>query len=34
MLKEEILIKEAENAIKWIRQYIDKTKAKGDVVRK
>lgn len=32
MLEKEILIKEAENAIKWIYNYVEKTGAKGVVV--
>lgn len=32
MLEKEILIKEAENAIKWIGNYVEKTGAKGVVV--
>ena len=34
MLKKEILLKETENAISWIREYVEKTKARGVVVRK
>lgn len=32
MLEKEILIKEAENAIKWIYNYVEKTGAKGVIV--
>ena len=32
MLVQEKLIKEAENAIKWIKEYVNKTGAKGIVV--
>lgn len=32
MLAQEKLIKEAENAIKWIKEYVNKTGAKGVVV--
>lgn len=34
MLDKERLIKEAENAICWIREYVEKSGAKGVVVRK
>ena len=32
MLDEKTLFKEAENAIKWIKEYVQKTGAKGVVV--
>ena len=32
MLSQEKLIKEAENAIKWIKEYVNKTGAKGVVI--
>lgn len=34
MLNKEKLIKEAESAINWIREYVEKSGAKGVVVRK
>ena len=32
MLEKEKLFKEAENAIKWIKEYVEKIGAKGVVV--
>ena len=32
MLEKEILFKEADNAIKWINEYVEKTGAKGVVI--
>ena len=33
MLNTEKLIKEMDNAINWIKEYVSKTKVKGLVVR-
>ena len=32
MLEKQVLEREAKNAIEWIKEYVEKTKAKGIVI--